>query len=100
MTRRVVGVFVAAAFAIGLISGLSGAAVAQQPAPAGDCAAQMADHMAGSAMGSMMSGSMDSMMSGAMGPGAMGSMGPAALGQMPGGQHESHHPVAPEDGRR
>jgi hypothetical protein len=98
MNRKRVGGIAAGMFAVGLLTGLAGTAVARDGTPAANCAAVMADHMTGQDMtgmasmmgGSMMGGSMmgGSMMSGSMGPGMMG---PDAPG-MPWSQHELHHP--------
>ena len=87
MTRRLVGVFVAGAFAVGLASGAVGTIVAHDTtAPRDDVAALMADHMAGYGMGSMMSGSM-------MGGGPM--VGPSSLAMpMNPTDHANHHGFA------
>jgi hypothetical protein len=102
MTRRLVGVFVAGAFALGLASGAAGTIVAHDTtAPRDDFAALMADHMAGYDMGSMMSGSMmsGSMTFGSMmGPGS--SFGPDMMSSMPGGGHDLHHPASSPDGSK
>jgi hypothetical protein len=110
MTRRLVGAFVAGAFALGFLSGAAGTIVAHDTTtPSSGSLAVVADHTAGYDMDSMMSGSMCSMMSGSMmgpgssfGPGMMGpgsSFGPgmmsgSAASWMPGSQHALHHPTA------
>ncbi len=98
MNRTRVGGIAAGMFAVGLLTGLAGTAVARDETTGKDCPAVMADHMAGqdmTDMTSMMGGSMmgPGMMGGAMGPGMMGPgmMGPDAWG-MPWGRHELHHP--------
>jgi hypothetical protein len=97
MTRRLVGGFVAGAFALGLASGAAGTIVAHDTtAPRDDFATLMADHMAGYDMGSMMFGSM---MSGSMaGPGS--SFGPDMMSSMPGGGHDLHHSASSPDGSK
>ncbi|MGZ8515292.1 MAG: hypothetical protein ACXWXA_09650 [Candidatus Limnocylindrales bacterium] len=107
MTRRLVGAFVAAAFALGFLSGAAGTIVAHDNTRNRDLVATMAEHMAGYDMDTMMSGSMSSMMSGSMmgsgssfNPGSM--MGPGMMSgpgasSMPGSQHELHHPAASQD---
>ncbi len=88
MNRTRVGGIAAGMFAVGLLTGLAGTAVARDETSGTDCPAVMADHMAGQDMTDM-----SSMMGGAMGPGMMGPgmMGPDAWG-MPWGLHELHHP--------
>jgi hypothetical protein len=101
MTKRRICAIAAGAFAIGILSGTAGTIVGHDATtPGEDFAAEMADHMAGYDMGSMMAGSAGSMMSGSMtgpgssfGPGMM--TGPAAS-SMP-GQHELHHAAASPD---
>jgi hypothetical protein len=58
MTRRLVGAFIAAAFALGFLGGAAGTIVAHDNTPTLDRFATMAEHMAGYDMRSMMSGSM------------------------------------------
>jgi hypothetical protein len=117
MTRRLVGAFVAAAFALGFLSGAAGTIVAHDTTtPSSELAAVMADHMADYDMGSMTSGSMTSgsmtsgsMMSGSMMSGSMmspgSSFGPGmmtgpAASSMPGSQHDLHHPTtSPDDSK-
>lgn len=114
MTRRIVGTFVAAAFALGFLSGAAGTIVAHDNTPSGEVIATMAEHMAGVDIDTMMSGSMGSMMSGSMmdpgssfDPGSMmdpgSSFGPGMMtgpdaSSMPGSQHDLHHPAASPDG--
>ena len=98
MTRRLVGAFVAAAFALGFLGGAAGTIVAHDTTGSGsDLAALMADHMADHDMDWMMSGSAGSMMGpgSSFGPGMM--TGPAGS-WMPGGQHELHHPTPSQGG--
>ena len=80
-------------FAVGLLTGLAGTAVARDAALTSDCSAVMAEHMAGQDIADMMGGSMmgGSMMGGSM----MGGAAPPSF--MPGPQHDRHHPqVSPE----
>jgi len=111
MTRKLLGAFVAAAFAIGFLSGAAGTIVAHEPPTGVDFSAQMADHMAGTDMSAMMSGGMGSMMGpgSSFGPGMMsgpgasfgpGMMSGPAASAMPGNQHDLHHPVAGPDGSK
>lgn len=113
MTRRLVGAFIAAAFAIGLVSGAASTIVAHDNTPNREVIATMTEHMAGFDMDTMMSGSMGSMMSGSMmdpgssfDPGSMmdpgsssgpGMMSSPAASSMPGSQHDLHHPTASQD---
>jgi hypothetical protein len=91
MTRRFVGGLIAAAFAIGILTGAAGIIVARDATtPSSDLVAVMADHMSGQGMVSMMSGSM-------MGPGSSfgpGMMNGPAASSMPGSLHDLHHPSA------
>ena len=83
MTTRLAGGLIAAAFAIGILTGAAGIIVARDATtPSSDFATVMADHMSGQGMTAMMSGSV-------MGPGMMN--GPAAS-SMPGSLHDLHHP--------
>ena len=111
MTRRVVGAFVAGAFALGFLGGAAGTIVAHDTTPTGDHLAVMAARMAGYDMDSMTSGSIGSMMGagGPLGPGMMsgpgssfgpGMMSGRAASGMPGSQHDLHHPTASPDSSR
>ncbi len=93
MNRTRVGGIAAGMFAVGLLTGLAGTAVARDETSGTDCPAVMADHMAGQDMTDMTSMMGGSMMGGAMTGGAIGPgmMGPDAWG-MPWGLHELHHP--------
>ena len=97
MTPRLVGGFIAAAFAIGILTGAAGIIVARDPAtPSSDFASVMADHMSGQGMTAMMSGSM-------MGPGSSfgpGMMNGPAASSMPRSLHDLHHPSATPGGVR
>ena len=91
MTTRLAGGLIAAAFAIGTLTGAAGIIVVRDVrAPASDFASVMAGHMSGQGMTAMMSGSMMG-----AGPGMM--RGPAAS-SMPGSLHDLHHPSATADG--
>ena len=89
MNKTRVGGLAAGMFAVGVLTGLAGTAVARDAAPTSDCPADMSEHMAGQDMSNMMGGLM---MGGSMmgQPGA--SMDPDSMG--PGGQHGQHHPKA------
>lgn len=85
MNKTRVGGLAAGMFAVGLLTGSAGTAVARDAASTSDCAADMAEHMAGQDMTDMLS-----MMGGSM-------MGGAAHSFMPGAQHECVHPqVSPK----
>ena len=91
MTTRLAGGLVAAAFAIGTLTGAAGLIVVRDAtAPSSDFASVMADHMSGQGMSAMMSGSM-------MGEGP-GMMTGAAASSMPSSLHELHHPSATPGG--
>ena len=91
MTTRLPGAVIAAAFAIGTLTGAAGIIVGREAtAPSSDLASVMADHMSGQGMTAMMSGSM-------MGAG-LGMMGGPAAWSMPGGLHDLHHPTATPGG--
>jgi hypothetical protein len=78
MTRRLVGGLVAAAFAVGILTGAAGTIVIRDVTTP-DLASAMADHMAGTTAASMMGA----------GPGMMS--GPAAS-SMPRSLHDLQHP--------
>jgi hypothetical protein len=80
LTIRLAGAIGAAAFALGILTGVAGTIVARDPAPGATFATVMAEHMSGRGTAGMMS-----MMGGWMGPGVSG---------MPWGLHEQHHPAA------
>jgi len=88
MNRKRVGGIAAGMFAVGLLTGLAGTAVARDGTPGADCPAVMAGHMTGQDMTGMTSMMGGSMMGGSMGPEMMG---PDASG-MPWSRHELHHP--------
>jgi hypothetical protein len=94
MKRRLVGGIVAAAFAIGILTGAAGSIVVRDATANTNFATVMADHMDDVGPGSMMSGSMMSPGS-SFGPGMMS--GPAAS-SMPGSLHDLHHPAASPEG--
>ena len=77
MNKTRIGGLAAGMFAVGVLTGMAGTAVARDPASTSECDAAMAEHMAGQNPTSMMGGSM---MGGSM-------MGPSA-------QHGQHHPQA------
>ena len=83
MNRTRVGGIAAGMFAVGLLTGLAGTAVARDETSGTDCPAVMADHMAGQDMTDM-----TAMMGGSMSPGMMD---PDASGT-PWSRHELHHP--------
>ena len=94
MNKTRVGGLAAGMFAVGVLTGLAGTAVARDAAPTSDCPANMSEHMAGQDLTDMMGGSMmgGSMMGGSMMGQPGGSMDPDSMG--PGGQHGQHHPKA------
>ena len=95
MSTRLTGGLVAAAFAIGVLTGAAGIIVARDATPpTSDFASAMADHMDGRGMAAMTAGSM---MGWGYGPGMMGGPGSST---MPGSLHDQHHPAASQDGAR
>jgi hypothetical protein len=97
MNRTRAGGIAVGMFAVGLLTGLAGTAVASEEATATDCSGAMAEHMSGQDMADMMSRMGGWMGPGMMGPGMMGdqngSMGPGMMGPgMIGGQNGSMGP--------
>jgi hypothetical protein len=98
MNKTRVGGIAAGTFAVGLLTGLAGTAVARDGAAGLDCTAVMAEHMNVQGMTGMSSMMSSSTMGGSMmgGPNAFAchdTMGPDA-GSMSGNQHQLHHPAA------
>jgi hypothetical protein len=92
MNRTRAGGIAAGVFAVGLLTGLAGTAVARDNVAGTDHIALMAEHMSGqdtAGIRSMMGGSM---MGGSMMGGSM--MGDPDASSMPGSLHEQHHPSA------
>ena len=87
MTTRLAGGLIAAAFAIGILTGAAGRIVVRDATTSSsDFASVIADHMSGQGMATMMSGSM-------MGPGSSfgpGMMNGPAASSMPGTLHGQH----------
>ena len=93
MNTRLAGGLIAAAFAIGILTGAAGIIVARDgTTPSTDLPSVMAEHMSGQGMAAMMPSSM-------MGPGSSfrpEMMNGRPASSMPEGLHDLHHPSAPD----